>query len=147
MLRRIISGLMAVTFAFMLVACATPGTPPGELEIRSGTIEEISFVQLQSNHTAGIGAVVGGLTGLGLGSLMGGGHGRDVAEVLGAVGGAFAGNEIQKDYDRPVAGQQIIVRTQRGVLVSVTQPSNDALHKGQRVYIEGNGEGARVVPR
>ena len=147
MLRRLAIRALTIAFTFILAACTAPGIPPGEMEIRLGIIEEISVVQLQSDHGAGIGAVVGGLAGLGLGSLVGGGHGRDVAEVLGAVGRAVTGNEIQKNYDQPVSGQQIIVRTQSGVLVSVIQPSNDMLYKGQWVYIEGFGEGARVVPR
>ena len=96
---------------------------------------------------APVGAVVGGIAGLGLGSLIGGGHGRDVAMVLGAVGGAVAGNEVQKKHDAPQPGQQIIVRTNSGVLVSVTQPVNPGLRTGEKVYIEGNGENARVKPR
>jgi outer membrane lipoprotein SlyB len=130
-------------FALLLVACAAPGPQPGEMEIRRGTIEQITAVQLQSNHHQGVGAVVGGLAGLGIGSLIGGGTGRDVAMVLGTVGGALAGNE--KKHDQPVPGQQIIVRTTNGVLVAVTQPVNAGLRVGQRVYIEGNGDGARVV--
>ncbi len=91
--------------------------------------------------------MVGGVAGLGLGSLFGGGTGRDVAMVVGAVGGALAGNEVQKKHDQPVPGQQIIVRVQSGVLVSVTQPVAPGLSKGQKVYIEGNGEGAHVRPQ
>jgi len=153
MLQKIASRLLASALALILTACAAPGTQQGgmdksgETEIRAGVIEQITSVQIQSNHHAGVGAVVGGLTGLGLGSLIGGGSGRDVAMVLGTVGGAFAGNEIQKKNDQPVPGQQIIVRTSHGVLVSVTQPANPNLFNGQRVYIEGNGDGARVVPR
>jgi outer membrane lipoprotein SlyB len=41
--------------------------------------------------------------------------------VLGTLGGALAGNEVQKKYDKPVAGQKIIVRLASGVLVSVTR--------------------------
>jgi outer membrane lipoprotein SlyB len=123
------------------------GSQPGEVEIRSGVIEQIQNVQIKSNHHRGVGAVVGGIAGLGLGSLIGGGHGRDVAMVLGAVGGAVAGNEVQKKHDAPQPGQQIIVRTNSGVLVSVTQPSNPGLQTGEQVYIEGNGENARVKPR
>jgi outer membrane lipoprotein SlyB len=33
------------------------------------------------------------------------------------------------------------------VLVAVTQPVNTNLRTGQRVYIEGNGDGARVLPQ
>ncbi|MBK7325692.1 MAG: glycine zipper 2TM domain-containing protein [Propionivibrio sp.] len=147
MFHKFASYLSALALAVMLTACATPGQQPGEMDIRTGIIEQINPVQLQSSHHAGVGAVVGGIAGLGLGSLIGAGTGRDVAMVLGTVGGAFAGNEIQKKYDQPVPGQQIIVRTTNGVLISVTQATNPNLFKGQRVYVEGNGDGARVVPR
>ena len=130
-----------------LAACAAPGPQPGEIEIRRGVIEQITAVQIASNHHQGVGAVVGGLAGLGIGSLIGGGTGRDVAMVVGAVGGALAGNEVQKKHDQPIAGQQIIVRTTNGVLVAVTQPVGPSLRVGQRVYLEGNGDATRVVPQ
>jgi len=136
--------------AFLLVlatGCAAPGDQPGAMEVRQGTIEQITPIQLASSHHTGIGAVIGGVAGLGVGSLIGGGTGRDVAMVLGTVGGALAGNEVQKKYDQPVAGQQVIVRTGSGVLVSVSQPVAPGLRVGQRVYIEGSGEGARVRPQ
>ena len=140
-----------VICAMLISGCAnttmSPTQTAGETEIRSGVIEQISATQLQSNHHTGVGAVVGGIAGLGIGSLIGNGTGLDVAMVLGTVGGALAGNEVQKKYDQPVAGQQVIVRTNSGVLVSVSQPINAMLYKGQKVYIEGVGEGARVVPR
>jgi outer membrane lipoprotein SlyB len=129
-----------------LGACANTGGPQ-EVEIRTGVIEQITSVQIASNQHRGVGAVVGGLAGLGIGSLIGAGTGRDVAMVVGAIGGAVAGNEVQKRHDQPVAGQQIIVRVTNGVLVSITQPANPGLRQGQRVYIEGSGEDARVVAR
>ena len=132
----------------LLTGCAATGSnQPGEMAIRSGVIEQIENVQMESNHHQGVGAVVGGLSGLGIGSLIGGGTGRDVAMVVGAVGGAVAGNEIQKKYDAPKPGQRIIVRTTGGVLVSVTQPVYPGLVVGQHVYIEGNGEESRVRPQ
>jgi outer membrane lipoprotein SlyB len=145
------NGLSSYTFAgllaFMLLAGPASGQQPGDMEIRQGVIEQITPVQLQSNHHRGIGAIVGGLGGLGIGSLIGGGTGRDVAMVAGALGGALFGNNLQKRYDQPVPGQQIIVRVKSGVLVAVTQPVDPTLKTGQRVYIEGSGEGARVVPQ
>jgi outer membrane lipoprotein SlyB len=90
------------------------------------------------------GGLLGGLGGLGVGALIGAGTGKAVAMVLGAIGGAVAGNEVQKHYDKPVAGQQIFVRTSGGVLVSVTQPASN-LRVGQKVYIEGAGTDARVI--
>jgi len=147
MFQKITSYLSAFALGLVLTACAVPGTQQGELEVRSGVIEQINPVQIESAHQSGVGAVVGGIAGLGLGSLIGGGSGRDVAMVLGTVGGAYAGNEMQKKYDKPVQGQQIIVRARNGVLISVTQPVNPNLRKGQKVYVEGNGDGARVVAR
>src|SRR4029077_9328898 len=131
--------------ALALVACAAP-PPPAPVEIRSGRIEQIINTTIESNHHSGVGAVVGGLAGLGIGSLIGGGTGRDVAMVAGAIGGALLGNNVQKRYDQPVAGQQIIVRVKSGVLVQITQPANPNLRPGQRVYIEGAGDDGRGVP-
>ena len=147
MFQKIASYFSAVAMSLLVAACAVPGSQQGEVEVRSGVIEQISPVQIESTHQAGVGAVVGGIAGLGLGSLIGGGSGRDVAMVLGTVGGAYAGNEMQKKYDKPVQGQQIVVRASNGVLISVTQPVNPNLRKGQKVYVEGNGQDARVIVR
>lgn len=144
-MKRILGHASAAAVVLTLAACAAPGPQPGEIEIRRGVVEQITPVQIQSNQHKGVGAVVGGLAGLGIGSLIGGGTGRDVAMVLGTVGGALAGNEVQKKHDQPVPGQQIIVRTTSGVLVAVTQPVGPSLRVGQHVYIEGNGDDARVV--
>lgn len=146
-LRRSLRFFFALVITLAIGACATPTPNRGEAGIRSGVIEQISEVELKSSHQQGVGAVVGGLAGLGIGSLIGGGHGRDVAMVLGTVGGALAGHEIEKRYDKPVAGQQVIVRVASGVLVSVTQPFDDRLRVGQQVFVEGSGHEARIVPR
>jgi outer membrane lipoprotein SlyB len=88
------------------------------------------------------------LGGLGIGSLIGRGTGRDVAMIAGALAGAAGGNYAEKkNYDQPVQAQQIIVRVKSGVLVSVTQPVNASLSKGMNVYIEGAGNEARVLPQ
>lgn len=134
--------------ALLLTACATPGgAQPGAVEIREGVIEQIASAQIPTNHHQGVGAVVGGLGGLAIGSLIGAGTGRDVAMAVGAIGGAVIGNDVQKKNDQPVPGQQIIVRLSSGVLVQITQPLGPSLFVGQRVYVEGSGEGARVTPR
>ncbi|MGB8054163.1 MAG: glycine zipper 2TM domain-containing protein [Azonexus sp.] len=146
MFQKISAYVSAILLTLTLGACANTGGPQ-EVEIRTGVIEQITSVQIASNQHRGVGAVVGGLAGLGIGSLIGAGTGRDVAMVVGAIGGAVAGNEVQKRHDQPVAGQQIIVRVTNGVLVSITQPANPGLRQGQRVYIEGSGEDARVVAR
>jgi outer membrane lipoprotein SlyB len=144
-MKRLLNRAATPVLALALVACAAP--PPAPVEIRTGRIEQIVNTTIDSNHHSGVGAVVGGLAGLGIGSLIGAGTGRDVAMVAGAIGGALAGNEVQKKKDQPVAAQQIMVRTTSGVLVAITQPVGPNLYVGQKVYIQGNGEGAIVTPQ
>lgn len=144
------SRLIPFSFALCLAACATASGPTsGEETIRVGVIEQITPAVINTNQDQGVGAVVGGIAGLGLGSLIGGGTGHDVAMVLGTIGGAIAGNAVQQKRDQPLPAQQIIVRTSSGVLVQITQPinTNFRLEPRESVYIEGNGENARVVPK
>jgi outer membrane lipoprotein SlyB len=148
-MNRLLAGLAAVSSLLVLGACATPsGGGPTEIEIRSGTIEQINAAEMRSNHDIGVGAIVGGLAGAGLGSLIGAGTGREVAIAAGAIAGAVGGNYAQRQYfDKPQPAQQVIVRLANGVLVSITQPINPDLRQGQKVTIEGSGSSARVVPQ
>jgi len=63
MLSRVSSYTFAALLAFALTAGPASGQQPGAMEIRQGVIEQITPVQLQSNHHRGIGAVIGGLGG------------------------------------------------------------------------------------
>ena len=146
MLNRLYARLSAAALVLVLAACAAPA-PPAPVEVRRGVIEQITPTQIASNQHAGVGAVLGGMAGVGLGSLIGAGTGRDVAMVAGAIGGAMVGNEVQKKNDQPIPAQQIIVRTNSGVLVAITQPVGQPLFVGQRVFIQGYGEGAMVTPQ
>jgi len=146
-MKRLATLISATSLAFLMSACATPGPQTGAVEIQRGVIEQITPTQIATNQHQGVGAIVGGAVGLGIGSLIGGGTGRDVAMVAGAIGGALVGNEVQRRNDQPIAGQQIIVRVTSGVLVQITQPVGPSLRVGQRVYIQGSGEDARVMPQ
>ena len=150
-MQRILSMIAVAALALTLGACVSGGGgggAPPETEIRSGVVEQVSLTQVKSNHDQGLGAIVGGIAGAGLGSLIGAGTGRDVAIAAGAIVGAVGGNYAQqKYYDKPQEAQQVIVRLKSGVLVSVTQPVNSALRPGSRVYVEGSGYDARVVPQ
>jgi outer membrane lipoprotein SlyB len=151
MMKTTVSWITITLMSLVLSACAAVGAGSGgagEMEIRSGKIEQITLTQMQTNHDSGVGAILGGIAGVGLGSLIGHGTGRDVAMVAGALAGAAGGNYAEKKkYDQPQEAQQIIVRTKSGVLVSVIQPINPGLNKGMNVYIEGTGNEARVVPQ
>ena len=114
---------VAVLFAVALAVAAASAQKPGEVEIRQGVIEQITNTQIAGNHHRGVGAVVGGLAGLGIGSLIGSPTGPDVAMVVGTIGGALAGNEVQKKHDQPLPAQHTVVRVKSGVLVSSWSPS------------------------
>jgi outer membrane lipoprotein SlyB len=150
-MKTIVSWLTITLLGLVLGACSAVDAGSGgagETEIRSGKIEQITQTQMQTNHDSGVGAILGGIGGLALGSLIGQGTGRDVAMVAGALAGGVGGNYVEKKkYDQPMDAQQIIVRTHSGVLVQVTQPINPALKKGMNVYVEGSGNEARVVPQ
>ena len=138
--------IAAIVTALVLAACAAPA-PQVPMSVRQGVIEQITPTTITGDANTGVGAVVGGLAGAGLGSLIGGGTGRDVAMVAGAIGGGMVGAEVANRNVQQMPGQQIFVRTDTGVLVEVTQPAAQPLRVGQRVFIQGNGNQARVVPQ
>ena len=147
-----LSRILGVTLiGALLGACAAGSqmgqstTQLGEQQIQLGNIVQIDPVTLEGDHQLGLGAVMGAAAGGLLGSLVGGGSGRDVAIVIGAIGGGVAGNKVQNNYADKQAGSHIIVRLDNGVHVAVTQPLNASLYVGERVMIQGSGQSARVV--
>ena len=60
-----------------------------------GVIESIQIIN-DEKEASGVGLVGGAVVGGLLGHQVGGGRGKDVATVVGALGGAFAGNAIEK---------------------------------------------------
>ena len=79
-----------------------------------GVVESVREVSVPTGRPAGgdehniVGTLAGGLAGGVVGNQFGGGSGRDALTVLGAVGGAFAGREIQRN----MRGQQTVTRYQ-----------------------------------
>ncbi|MES2740255.1 MAG: glycine zipper 2TM domain-containing protein [Pseudomonadota bacterium] len=76
------------------------------------------------------GAVVGGL----LGHQVGGGRGRDVATVLGAIGGAVAGNQIE-GHVRATSSYDVTVRMNDGSTRTLHETAEPSWHAGDRVRL------------
>lgn len=107
-----------------------------------GTVEAVTAVQRQGqvngvnvgNTTVGLGTVAGGVVGGLLGNQVGGGNGKTALTVLGVAGGAFAGNQIEKNMKK-VTTYAVRVRmddgSTRNVEVSTSVPV------GSRVTVEG----------
>ena len=145
MLKRLSSYAFAGLLGLLLVAGPASAQQPGAMEIRQGVIEQITQMDLPTNHHRGLGAVIGGLGGLGIGSLIGGGTGRDVAMVAGTWAARYSATICRRSMISRSRVNRSSCGSRSGVLVAITQPLDPNLRVGQRVYVEGAGEGARVI--
>ena len=141
LLRACFLAAWAATFgaALALAGCASQpsyqvvqGPPPA----RVGSVESLREV-LEPKEPSGAGLILGGLAGGGLGSLVGGGTGRTVATVVGALGGAFAGHQIESSHSQLV--YEIGIRYDDGTWATIRQTAPSGLHLGDRVRVTDNG--------
>ena len=135
--RRASTAAIAIA-ALALAACAPqPAFQVTNVpSMQTGTVESVMQV-VADNQTSGLGAIGGALVGGGIGSLIGGGTGRTVATVVGAVGGAYAGNQIEARNPRMV--WQIAVRYDDGSFATIRQEATPIVRPGDRVRVTGNG--------
>jgi outer membrane lipoprotein SlyB len=104
-----------------------------------GVIESIRVVTVQGKPT-GVGAVTGGaLVGL-LGHQVGEGKGKDLATIGGAVGGAYLGNEMEKNMKQHTS-YRITVRMDDGTHRTLYSSTQD-VSVGQKIKVINN----RAVP-
>jgi outer membrane lipoprotein SlyB len=94
------------------------------------SIREITTGGDSNGLGAAGGAVVGGL----LGNQVGGGHGRQAMTVVGAIGGAFAGNQIEKQA-RATRSYETTVRMNNGSSRTVAQAAQPEWRDGDHVKI------------
>lgn len=99
-----------------------------------GTVVAISEVR-QEGHGTGIGAVGGAVVGGVVGNQFGGGVGRGAMTVLGAVGGGFAGNAVEKHL-RSTTAYSVHVRMESGKNRYFTYHEAPPFQQGERVHIE-----------
>lgn len=98
-----------------------------------GRVESVKTIQSAAQPSGvgvGVGAVIGGL----LGNQVGGGNGRTLATVAGAVGGGYAGNEVEK-RSRGTTSYQVRVRMDDGQLQTFPSDSPDGWRAGDEVRV------------
>lgn len=98
-----------------------------------GVIESVTAVK-RKGEGSGVGAVAGTVVGGAVGNQFGKGDGRTAMTVLGAIGGAVAGHEVEKQV-KATTVYVVKVRTDGGELRTVEQASAPAV--GTRVKVEG----------
>ena len=86
------------------------------------------------NTTIGLGTVAGGVIGGLLGHEVGGGNGKTAMAVLGAAGGAYAGNKVEENM-KSVTVYDVRVRMDDGSVrnLDVSTP----VSVGSKVTVEG----------
>ena len=107
-----------------------------------GRISNIEILRSQGQtQVPGLGAVIGGAAGGLVGSQIGGGTGRTAATVVGVVGGAIAGNAIEKNRSAGAGGPEtyrVSVQLDNGSTRAYEVPSPGDLRTGDRVRIQNN---------
>lgn len=99
-----------------------------------GRVESVKTIQSAARPSGvgvGVGAVLGGL----LGNQVGGGNGRTLATVAGAVGGGYAGNEVEKRSGGGTTSYQVRVRMDDGELQTFPTDSPDGWRAGDEVRV------------
>lgn len=112
-------------------ACATCGTVEAVTPVqRQGQVNGVAV----GNTTIGLGTVAGGVVGGLLGNQVGGGNGKTAMTVLGVAGGAFAGNQIEKNMKK-VTVYEVRVRMDDGSVRNMELSSTVPV--GSKVIVEG----------
>lgn len=109
------------------VAAAKPPCPD------CGVVEAVREVDVKGKGT-GVGAVAGGVIGGVAGHQVGGGRGKTLMTVIGAVGGAIAGNELEKKQ-KTTKQWQVTVRLENGREQVVTLAQQPPWRAGDHVRL------------
>lgn len=119
-------------------------------EVVYGKVDSVRYIsqkEIIESKSSGwdtlLGATIGGL----VGNQFGGGRGKEVATVVGAVAGAgIAKNRAEQQYSVEYKLVEILIKTDKGDLVDVIQDvdSNMLFERGDSVRILYFSNGVRV---
>ena len=108
-----------------------------------GVVQSMRYVE-EKGKGSGLGMVAGGVVGGVLGHQIGSGRGNTVATIAGAAGGAYAGNEIEKNKNK-TAYWAVAIRMDNGSTRNFTYTSKPAVHEGERVKLVDGGRRLALV--
>ena len=108
-----------------------------------GRVQSIRYIE-QKGESSGVGAVAGGVIGGVVGHQFGSGRGNTLATVAGAAGGAYAGNEIEKNRKKR-SYWSVAVRMDTGKVRTFTYASRPAVREGERVKLVDGGKRLALV--
>jgi outer membrane lipoprotein SlyB len=96
-----------------------------------GTVESVREISTPAEGS-GLGAIAGGVLGGLLGNQVGGGNGKKAATVIAAIGGAYAGHQVEKNV-RAEKQYEVTVRTDDGNRRTYMLDSASRWQQGDRV--------------
>ena len=125
--------------AFAAAACIIIAAPAlGEAQCANcGRVQSIRHIE-QKGEGSGVGAVAGGVLGGVLGHQLGSGRGNTAATVVGAAGGAYTGNEIEKNRNKK-AYWSVAIKIDSGGTRTFSYGSKPAVREGERVKLVDGG--------
>ena len=100
-----------------------------------GSVESIEPIR-ERPQGSGAGAVIGGVLGAVVGNQFGHSAGRAAMTGLGAVGGAVAGNNIERNHREGITGYRISVRLDNGTTRTYERADVSNLQVGDRVHLD-----------
>lgn len=107
-----------------------------------GVVESIRQVQVpvKDNSDHLVGTIAGGVAGGVVGNQFGGGNGKTALTVLGAVGGALAGREVERNIrqQQTVTHYELTVRMNDGSSRQFRSAQPFAFASGDHVRVENN---------
>lgn len=123
-----------------------PGQAPGAGSQAAcphcGVVVSVNTVQVpvQNRSEPILGTVAGGVVGGVVGNQFGGGNGRTAMTVLGAVGGALAGREIERNMkqQQTVTQYRLVARTNDGRTHTFRSSTPFQYAPGQAIRVENN---------
>lgn len=119
-------------------------TKPFTKKVKTGercyedTVEQLVPCGNHDNNTIGIDTLLGAVIGVAIGNQVGGGNGRDVAKIVGGLGGAYSANQMRnsnkcKTYHQITKCDPIYEYVTETTVIGY---KNCARYKGQRVCKE-----------
>lgn len=120
-----------------------PAPAPAQQACQScGVVETIRQVQVpvKDNSSNLVGTIGGGVVGGVVGNQFGGGNGKTALTVLGAVGGALAGREVERNIrqQQTVTHYELTVRMSDGSARQFRSAQPFAFASGDHVRVENN---------
>lgn len=135
--------------ALTLVGCANMNATPyppnpnvassGDVYSGYGVVHSIELVQQDQRENTdsriGLGTIVGAVIGGVVGNQIGSGRGNTAATVVGALGGAYVGHELEKRQQQMADAYRITVRMDDGSYQSLMKSTNSDVRVGDQVLL------------